>query len=172
MTKRTSRAASIEISHSSAIRRRDLDDLRKALARPTLRISVTTRALPGIRGHWEWVLPATVILYLSKAFFDSFLKELGSAAGKRVTTALAELFDRVKRRGIRDVNADDLRCMIEELQRAEAAARQPEEETLHRYGRPYPPIELHVQMSDGRTVRFQLTQELDSELAWMSTDNG
>ncbi len=47
-----------------------------AVAHPSLLLKVDRRA-EGVYAGIEWILPTAVVLYLSKSYFDGFLKEAG-----------------------------------------------------------------------------------------------
>ena len=67
----------IGISYVEHMAGQPLDDFFDEVQRPGLDLRREVREHPGIYAGIEWLIPTAVFLYISRSYFDSFLKEAG-----------------------------------------------------------------------------------------------
>ena len=66
----------IAISYIKTVPQNIIDDFQNAVSRPNLDVEAESRD-EDIYASVEWLLPAAVAVFISKAYFDGFLKEMG-----------------------------------------------------------------------------------------------
>ncbi|WP_152632822.1 hypothetical protein [Pseudomonas fluorescens] len=67
----------IGISHISQIETAIFDDFASEISHPALVFDIETRPAPAPYAAIEWLVPTTIILFIGKAYFEEFLKEMG-----------------------------------------------------------------------------------------------
>jgi len=90
----------IKVVYHPAIQKEYVAEAAEALSSLCTNLEIKAE-LPGPQGAWEWILPAAVMLYISKGLVDGFLKELGGDAAKGLKRGLSKLFGKAKEPNIR-----------------------------------------------------------------------
>lgn len=151
-------AANIQIVHSPGGAGPEIDALAAALQSVSPEVSVREEE-PGLYNAWEWLLPAAVMIYISKGFLDGFLKELGAGAAKSLKAALVNAFRGSKSSGGKWSTVEEMR---DYLKKVEAAAESGETaNSIDRCGKPVVPLRISVALPYGVEARFVLPADLD-----------
>ena len=67
----------IGLSHRSEIGHDLFDDFINHVSVPELRLAIEERQEKEVYAALEWLIPTAVIIFISKSYFDAFLKEMG-----------------------------------------------------------------------------------------------
>lgn len=90
----------VEIIYDPAVSKQHVYEVGKALKGLSSKVSIKAER-PGPQGAWEWILPAAVMLYISKGLIDGFLKELGAGPARGLKKGLSNLFTKAKEPNLR-----------------------------------------------------------------------
>ena len=72
----------------------DFDELRKLLASGGTEVAIESRDDDGPYAGIEWLIPTAVILFIGKAYFDGFVKEIGKDHYILLKQGLKSLYSR------------------------------------------------------------------------------
>jgi hypothetical protein len=81
----------IGLSYAEDLQSSALDDFCQEIAASGLDFRSETRPSPGPFMGVEWLMPTAIIVYLSKSYFDAFLKEAGKEHYQALKKGLAKL---------------------------------------------------------------------------------
>jgi hypothetical protein len=132
----------ILVTHDPDLPRRSLRELSEGLSRISGRVRVEARK-PGIYAAWEWLLPATIIIFLTNSVVGGFLQELGAGGARALKSAIARAFGRAKRRKQCWVNPDG----------SVSSPRVPLAIEVHTEGRGYIRLVLPCDLDSERVLR-------------------
>lgn len=105
----------------------------------------------------EWLVPAVLVVYLAKAFFDGFLGELGSAAGKAAVDAITLQFKKLKLKNRRLYSARDLE-QLSALKREGA-----HDEVIEKLGKPIAPLEFVMNDPEVGHLRLVIANDVSED---------
>ena len=138
----------ILIGYLQSVDKKDVDDF-ESFCRENLSKNVIAKEnKTTLQASIEWALPALFVIYLAKPFIDSFLKELGSEAGKSFYKYLSSLIKRQENKEAVWMNTHDLKAMTEQLERGI-----PEDEVV-KSGNYSPVLSFDISFSKSHKVKI------------------
>lgn len=82
----------IAISYVDTFSKSIFLDFEKIVTAENLNLQIQARPAPGPMAAMEWLIPTAVIAYISKSYFDGFLKEMGKDHYALLKTGLKSLY--------------------------------------------------------------------------------
>src|SRR4051812_10695315 len=84
----------IGVSHTEHLPHESLDEFANAIRHDGLDVKRESRPQDGPDAGLEWLVPTAIVVFITKAYFDAFLKEAGKDPYLLLKKALTKLTER------------------------------------------------------------------------------